>query len=398
MIGYMQNRKSHDVIIVGAGPAGALLGYLLAQQQFQVLLIEKKKFPRYKPCGGGLTRRALALLPFDISQIVEDVTTRASLFLSNRILLETTYPDPIITMVMRDKFDAFLMDRALQAGVAFMDETEFRDADRTDGIVRVITTNVTFETRVLVGADGVNSRVARILGHRVASRKMTALEGEVYFSDPDILKKFKGSVHFDFGVIPAGYGWIFPKGDHLSTGVLTLRKKIKDMQGYYTSYLERKGFRSGYKIKSLRGHLIPYGTGRKNNLAGPCSLLVGDAAGLSDPITGEGIYYALREAQIAAQVISGFFKKDYPSLERYNHKMRAEFTRDMVCAGRMSAFLYRFPRLSHGILKNRGSDLLKRYLKVVSGNSTYSQLYSLTRIFNEILGLKSGRRNIARFK
>ena len=112
--------SDYDVIIVGAGPAGALLGYLLARQQFQVLMIEKKKFPRYKPCGGGLTRRTLALLPFDISQIVEDTTTRARVSLSGEILFEKAYPDPIIAMVMRDKLDALLTDRALQAGAAFV--------------------------------------------------------------------------------------------------------------------------------------------------------------------------------------------------------------------------------------------------------------------------------------
>lgn len=168
------------------------------------------------------------------------------------------------------------------------------------------------------------------------------------------------------------------------------------MQGYFFSYLKRKGLRPGFKIKSLRGHLIPCGTGKKNTPAGPCSLLVGDAAGLSDPITGEGIYYALREAEIAARVISGFFKKEYPSLQRYNHMMRAEFTRDMVCAGRLSAFLYRFPRLSHRILQRKGKDLLKRYLEVVSGNRTYYQLFSLTRIFHDIPGLKSMCRNIVK--
>ena len=253
----------------------------------------------------------------------------------------------------------------------------------------LITTKTIYETRVLVGADGVNSRVARIFGHRVHSRKMTALEGEVYFSNPDILKRLRGSVHFDFGVLPSGYGWIFPKGDHLSAGVLTHEKKIKDMQGSFLSYLKRKNFRSEFKIKHLRGHLIPYGTGKKNTPAGSCSLLVGDAAGLSDPVTGEGIYYALRQAEIAAQVISSFFKKKYPSLERYNRKMREEFSRDMVCANRLSAFLYRFPHLSRWILKRKGNDLLKRYLTVISGTSTYCQLYSLTRIFYEISGLKS---------
>lgn len=393
----MQKHKNHDVIIVGAGPAGALLGYLLARQQYQVLIIEKKKFPRYKPCGGGLTRRALALLPFDISQIVEDTITHVRVSLSGEILFETADPEPIIAMVMRDKFDALLIDRALQAGAAFMDETAFQDAYRTDGTIRVNTTKATFKTRVLVGADGVNSRVARSFGHRVLSRKMTALEGEVYVSNPDVLGRFRGSAHFDLGVIPAGYGWIFPKKDHLSIGVLT-REKIQDMQDYFFSYLKHKGFGPDYKVKRLRGHLIPFGTGKKDTPAGPFSLLVGDAAGLSDPITGEGIYYALREAEIASQVISDFLKNKYPSLERYNRKMRAEFTRDMVCAGRLSAFLDRFPWLSRRILKRKGKDLPTRYLKVVSGNRTYYQLYSLTRIFHEILGLKSGRRNVVRLK
>ena len=373
----MPNLSKHDVIIVGAGPAGALLGYWLARQGLDILIIEKKTFPRQKPCGGGLTRRSLALLPFDISQVVEDYTTVARVTLSGKLLFEKQYNEPIITMVMRDKLDALLIEQACLAGVAFRDRTTFQSASNNSDGLTVKTNRRIYNSRVIVGADGVGSRVAGASGLQVNSRQMPALEAEYYPPDRQLITAFTGSVHFDFNVLPSGYGWIFPKSDHLSVGVMSIQPKLKGMKRYLHSYLQSKGLPAEGTLEFLRGHLIPYLTGRKFNLAGSCNLLVGDAAGIADPITGEGIYYALRQAQIATEVIAGFFKGEYTSLAPYNRRMRKEFIKDMTQARRMSVFFYRLPKLSRVLWEIIGGRLADRFSAVVSGNATYQQLFSL---------------------
>ncbi|MFW6117951.1 MAG: NAD(P)/FAD-dependent oxidoreductase [Chloroflexota bacterium] len=114
-------KRSHDVIVVGAGPAGATLAYELVRRGIAVLVLEKEKFPRYKCCAGGVTSKAAKLLDFDISEVVEDVINEVS-FTFN---LDNHYPgqhsQPLIYTVMRDVFDHFLVMRAQQLGAVFMD-------------------------------------------------------------------------------------------------------------------------------------------------------------------------------------------------------------------------------------------------------------------------------------
>ena len=373
----MTSQSDYDVIIVGAGPAGALLGFWLARHDLNILIVEKKTFPRQKPCGGGLTRRSLALLPFDISPVVEDLTIVARVTLSGKFLFEKQYDEPIITMVMRDELDALLIEKARQAGASFKDGAVFESVSGNDDGVTVRTSRCVYTSRVIVGADGVGSRVAAACGLKVNSRPMPALEAELYPPNRQIMTSLKGKAHFDFNVLPAGYGWIFPKSDHLSVGVMTCRTKLKGMKRYLFSYLRSKGLPTDGTIESLRGHRIPIASGSIINLVGSRSLLIGDAAGIADPITGEGIYFALRQAQIAAGVIAGFFKGKYSSLEHYNRCIREEFLKDMACARRMSLFFYGFPKLSRLIMNIKGGSLADRFSAVVSGNASYHQLFSL---------------------
>jgi flavin-dependent dehydrogenase len=131
-----------------------------------------------------------------------------------------------------------------------------------------------------------------------------AIEGEIIPRyDLSQLKGFNGSLDLDFNVIPKGYGWIFPKKEHLSIGVFTTLPKMKDIKQYLSSYLSQKGLANGYQTASLKGHQIPIGGKKKEILNSKRGLLIGDAA-TSRPDNGE-IYFALR-AQIAADVICNF--------------------------------------------------------------------------------------------
>lgn len=380
----MQVLTKHDVVIVGAGPAGATLAYFLAKHGVKALIIEKKVLPRYKTCAGGLTKRTLSLLPFDIHEVVEGYSYTGKMMFRNKPLYIKTMDAPIIGMVMRDKFDYFLVEKAVDEGALIQDGTAFQSVFGRAGDLTVETSKGRCKTRIIVGADGANSPVARALGLRMYRETMTAIGGELYLQDPDILNEFKGTVHLDFGVIPEGYGWVFPKSDHLSVGVVTGSKRLRKLKDYFYSYLAVKELNSYNEIKSLRGHPIPFRPNKKNILADSRGLVVGDAAGFADPLTGEGILYAIWGAQVASTVILNVLNSSYEHIHEYTHLLKKEFFNDLVYANRMSYLLYKFPKMSERILRAHSEYLGKNQLDVISGGQTYGDLYRkiLREMFN----------------
>ena len=129
----------YDVVIVGAGPAGAVLAYLLAKAGAEVLLLEKKFFPRYKPCGGGLTQRAIDSLPFEVDQVIEERVHTVRAFIRRACAFELSVQDPVISMVMRDRLDHFLVRKSLEAGVHFQEGTTFKHLSGEEKALKVET-------------------------------------------------------------------------------------------------------------------------------------------------------------------------------------------------------------------------------------------------------------------
>ncbi len=361
-----------DVIIAGAGPAGSYLAYLLATSGLRVVLLEKKQIPRYKACGGGLTTRARKHLPFDLGEIVDDAATTARLYVNGRRAFERTYPQAVVSMVMRDKLDAFLADQAAAAGAQVEAGVRFRSGVFTDDGVIIDTSAGQQEARCLVGADGAHSRVARHLGLTLRYRVMTAIEAELEVDAP-AHARFRHAFDFDFGVIAQGYGWVFPKKDHLSAGILTRRSKAPMLERDFRRYLDSKGLGTA-RARSLRLHPIPYAPHAGNRYANRAGLVVGDASGMVDPITGEGIYYALRTARLAAAAIGDYFKRGIP-LATYDDTLRATVGRELRYAGWLAAILYRLPWLSHPLLSRCGDRIAPRLLDVFQGQVGYPELF-----------------------
>jgi len=362
-----------DVIIVGAGPAGSLLAYYLAIHNINALIIDKKKLPRNKICGGGLTRRSMNTLPFDVSEVIESYTRSVSISVHNRIFFHHTSTFPIMGMVMRDKFDCFLLKKAMDRGATLMDETAFRSMTPESGLLNVKASKGIFKSKILVGADGVHSRVAKALELNTTHRRMVGLESEIYVDRKNIFHIFVNSAEFDFGIIPEGYGWIFPKKDHLSIGVVTLKKNIDGMKQHLYRYLESKKLLDNSTIMSSKGWMIPYGTSTEMLLANEKGLLVGDAAGLTDPITGEGIFFALKEAEIASQIILGNMVKG-ESLYKYNAAI-GSLRNDLAYALKLQKLLYKIPQISYKLLKIYGAQLGKEFMDIINGDTTYCTLY-----------------------
>jgi len=375
----------YDVVIVGAGPAGAVLAYLLAKAGAEVLLVEKKVFPRYKACGGGLTKRALDSLPFEVDEVIEERVHTVKAFIKDECAFELNVQQPVISMVMRDRFDDFLVKKSLEAGVHFQEGAAFKGLSGKVESLKVETSSGPVETRFVVGADGVSSKVAEALGLPKPDALMNAIEAEVYLGDPERLGEFKHSARFCFGLIPQGYAWVFPKRDHLSIGVLSRSLALNKLKGYLFSYLEAGRFGSSMEVKALRSHLVPYGPGKKRALACERGLLVGDATGYVDPITGEGISYAVRGSVVASKILQKAMKDGYRKLQDYTRVLGEDMAKDLACARTFAGILYGFSNLSSRIIKAHGIRLAKLHMEVVCGRMTYGDLYRKMLHFNRVL-------------
>ncbi len=166
----------YDVIVVGAGPGGSTTARQLARAGLKTLLLEKEKIPRYKPCGGGITRKVQRLLDFDFSRTIEDTITRLSVAdRTERIRVESN----VGWCVMRDKFDALLAEHAARAGAEVRDGAPVKSIAFDDTGLSVTTRNETLRARIVVGADGVNGIVRRAAKFPVHRRMAVAIEAEM---------------------------------------------------------------------------------------------------------------------------------------------------------------------------------------------------------------------------
>lgn len=376
----MQSLPQYDVIIVGAGPAGALMGYYLAKSGLKVLLIEKESLPRYKACGGGLTRRTLDALPFDISPVIEDYSYTAKMLYQNQPLYVKTHKKPIAGMVMRDTFDYYLIRQAMKKGLVVQDKTTFDSISGNKGDLLVKTSRGNLKAKVIAGADGVNSRVAKTLGLAIRHDVMVAVEGEVKPKEKHTLDQYKGSIVIDFGVIPGGYGWVFPKKDHLSTGVGASYKGMKGWKGYLESYMQLKGIVSDSVAYPVKGRLIPINPYKGNTLSNELGLVAGDAAGFCDPMTGEGLFFAVREAFTASEVIKDALSSG-ESISRYTDLVKKEFMGDLAWAKRMAHILYRYPAISRWLLLRHGETLGENQTAVILSQQTYWDVFRKIAVF-----------------
>lgn len=327
----------YDVIVVGAGPGGASAAFFLGQAGQRVLVLEQATLPRYKPCGGAVPQVAFRRFPFSFEPVITVEPTAAEFYYPGQPPIQVRLDDRPIAMVRRPAFDAYILAQAADAGAKVLEGVAVAGViEHSDGVQVTTSGGRSFAARYLIGADGANSTVARALGLRRRRMLGGTLEAEV---EPDAvtLARWGGTAMLQFGTCPSGYVWIFPKKRWLSVGIAHFSPGKADLRGILTR--EMANFGIDLTGVQLYGHPLPFHGKPERLHTGRC-LLVGDAAGLVDPLLGEGIRFAMRSAEIAAQAI---VRREGAG---YTRRVQREIVNDQRWAQIGAWVLHNFTRLS----------------------------------------------------
>lgn len=340
----------YDAIVVGAGPAGSTCAYRLADGGARVLLLDRARFPRDKPCGGGVTGRAARLLPFALDPVVEDVVRFVDLRLRYGKLHARGRGEPLVYMTQRLRLDHFLVEQAVAAGAEFRDDVRVTGVELKDERAVVEAGGERIEAGALVGADGVNGVVGRTLrlgGNRTVG---VALEGNVPFRALDS-GRYRGRAVIELAVLPGGYGWIFPKGDHANVGVGGWESEGQKLRTALRSLCDAHGI-APEDVEGVRGYRLPL-RAPGQPLARGRALLVGDAAGLIDPISGDGIFEAFLSADYAAEAVLDLLNGREATLEPYGRHLDRRLATHLWASWGVKVALDRFPRPTFLLARNR---------------------------------------------
>jgi len=319
---------SPSIIVVGAGPAGSTAARLLAQDGARVTLLEARRLPRDKACGGGVTSKALRSIPSAALETAEGSIHKYE-FRGGRLPpFHLDEPEAEITMIRRASFDYALAEAAANAGAAVCDgERVVRVVEDVDGVTAT-TRHGSIRADYLIAADGDPSGTARQLGlGGVPVRRSLTLSALV----PSSASMPDDTAVVSF-TVARGYAWYFPKGDHASIGVGSAiasgrkRGSISAMRGALDRFAEHAGVPLGGQ--HLTGHWVPQGS-RRGQLASQRCLLVGDAAAIADPLFGEGIAYAIRTGSMAAQALRDIAEGRAVDLRPYEERLHATFQPSM---------------------------------------------------------------------
>jgi len=364
-------RYDAEVIVVGAGPAGTTAARSLAAWGVSVLLLERCRLPRYKPCGGAITKRTIQFLaPLDISPVIETWVRKLVVQSPNGESFTANLPEGLIATVMRDKFDTYLTDAAILAGAMLKSgEPVLRCEQKMDG-VEVTTTCRTYRCLALIGADGANSVVAEQIGLK-PKRRAVSIVAEL---SPEAKERWDDNIHLHFPFNLNGYAWCFPKGDHLSVGIYTRSPQIPDWREWLHRYLANLELNDCLDRRRIRGHAIPIADKHSVFHKGKV-IVVGDAAGVADPFTGEGISWAVYTGRLAAAFVKAFLQGERDALSDYTRAVREEVLSEMSAAHWFARILFVLPQFSFQHFLRR-EPVLNNFAKLLGGEVSYRELWS----------------------
>lgn len=321
---------SKVVAVLGGGPAGSVAAARLADAGIETILIDEK-LAWEKPCGGGVTCKAYKAYPFLLdNDTPKKVVTNS--FLSEptagKTQLEMTQP---LLIYSRKDFNGMLLERAAKQG-ARIEKNRVTGAERTaSGRWKIALKNSTIEADYCIAALGARNPLRHVGAEWRPGDTMTAL-GYFVNSDRD---------HVDIRFLQGfeGYIWVFPRLGHLSVGICGKGHSAQAMRTMLETYMDEEGI--PYRDQQFYGHMLPSlekASWQSTRLAGDGWLAAGDAAGLVDPVTGEGIYYAIRSGDVAAATV--LEKAPAARESAYRTQLQHEFLDDLTYGAHLSKRLF----------------------------------------------------------
>ncbi len=335
----------HEVLVVGGGPAGAATAYWLASAGHDVLVVEKKTFPREKTCGDGLTPRAVRQLhDMGLAERLADFHRFNGLrALAHGITLELEWPEhpdlPSFGYVVRRRdLDQMVADNAVKAGATVWQDAEATAPVIDRGLVRgAVVNGQEVRADYVVIADGANSRFGRAIGTARDRAYPQGMAIRGYYESPlhaDPWIESALDVKDRNGNALPGYGWIFPVGDGTVNVGVGLLSTFRDYRSVNTTHLLNEYVATApayWEISAERavgdptGGRLPMG-GSVGPKVGPTFVVVGDAAGFVNPFNGEGIDYAYETGRLAAQVLhEALSTGDGLAVQQYEKLLEAEY-------------------------------------------------------------------------
>ncbi|MCM2429769.1 geranylgeranyl reductase family protein [Streptomyces sp. RKAG337] len=347
-----------DVVVVGAGPGGASAAHAAAAAGRRVLLLEKSELPRYKTCGGGIIGPSRDSLPPGFELPLRDRVHAVTFSLNGKLSRTKRSRHMLFGLINRPEFDEALVRTAQEAGavlrtgvtVSRVEQHGPAVPDRRTVAV-VLSGGATVLARAVVGADGSASRIGAHVGVKLDQVDL-GLEAEIPVPAA-VAEDWAGRVLIDWGPLPGSYGWVFPKGDSLTVGVISARGDGSATKRYLEDFIARLGL-AGFEPSISSGHLTrcrsddsPLSRGRV--------LVCGDAAGLLEPWTREGISFALRSGRLAGEwAVRISEAHDAVDARRqalnYAFAVKAGLGVEMGVGRRMLALFEKRPGLLHAVL------------------------------------------------
>ena len=359
--------RSWDVAVVGAGAAGASAAYHLAYAGRSVLLLDQARFPRSKPCGGGMAASVQRLFPFDLRPAVDQVIERVrfSWLLEDPVIAELPGDAPF-WIVRRSRLDAYLAEQAVAAGAEFHQGVAVHGLERgSDGLWQLSDGS---RARVVVIADGSASRLAGPMGLGAPRPRFADTVSVEVACDP----LEPSTARFEFGLVRHGFCWAFPRAGGHSIGVGTfIGREPADADAVLRQLLPSLGLpadagdrRSG-RLRVWDGH---HPLHRNDGL-----MVVGDAASLCDPFLAEGLRPSLLSGCRAASAIAGWLGDDAQALAGYTARMRAEWGESMAWGKRIAQVFYRVPKVGYQLGVKRPTAP-QRIAQILSGEMGYGDI------------------------
>ncbi len=360
--------KKYDLVIVGGGPAGTMAAFHAVQAGLKVLIVDKSNFPRMKPCGGGIAIKALARIPFSIEEVLETAT--------GRLKMGLLYEEPhvfstkgfICAFAQREKLDAFLMNTVREAGAAFLKIMTLDAVEETqDHICVTVDGDIRIKAKYLLAADGANSRVRRLTSPQLEFSRGFALEGLVPYTRLSHVPEME----FNFGCVDYGYGWLFPKGDHVNVGIYTCNSDVSISKAQLFDYARKK--LGTDEIDDVVGFPLGFG-GNTYRQTSERLLFAGDAAGFCEPMFGEGIHNAIKTGSFAGLAVADAVNQGRVIGDQYN-LMLEEVRADMARCN-YAAFKFFYPNV-----ETRGFNTLSSPVSKV----IFTRGFAAGKTLNEIM-------------